>query len=306
MTTRPDFWLDGAVDLKFYDSGRTAIVACLKHLKLKKNDEVLIVKTTVGPYISSCITKTIEQVCRWSQTLTAKTRLVLVIHEFGFPCPSECIAACQKQGLPILEDCAYALGSRIEKADIGHWGDFAIYSLPKYYPTPYGGILAAKETIGVPRSRFDLSPDDIQAIEQMLNHAQRWYKKWNQIRQENWSYFADQLKKHKITPYFQLDSRLVPGVFLAKLPNKSQGNKRKQSLTAAGVEATEYYGQGGFYFPVHQFLTEYEKQYILYHFLNFKGSREAPLGRHPACSICEAKRRGTATSHGHRPWHLML
>ena len=38
-------------------------------------------------------------------------------------------------------------------------------------------------------------------------------------------------------------------------------------MITAGIESTEYYGLGGFYFAVHQMLSDYEKNYILYHFL---------------------------------------
>ena len=269
-TTDPGFWLKDAVDFKFYGSGRAAILACLKHLRLKRSDEALIVKTTSGPYISSCVTKTIEKICPWSQTFSAKTKLVLVIHEFGFPCPVERVKPYQKLGLPILEDCAYALGSRLEQSDIGNFGDYAIYSLPKYYPLPYGGILAAREKINIARQSLDLSMGDIDLIKQTLNNASRWQTKWNQIRRQNWLYFTQQLLPQKIKSYFQLEPRVIPGVFWVTLSKKSRGDQRKISLNTAGVEATEYYGQEGFYFPVHQFLTEYEKQYILYHFLNYK------------------------------------
>jgi len=271
-TTAPGFWLKGAVDFKFYDSGRTALLVCLKHLQLQKNDEVLIVKTTLGPYISSCVTKTIEKVCLWSQKLTAQTRLVLVIHEFGFLCPWERIKPYQKLGLPILEDCAYGLGSRLEQADIGTHGDYAIYSLPKYYPIPYGGVLAAKKNIQTPLKSLDLPGKSLKLIIAALNNAHPFNLKWNQIRRQNWFYFERKLQAKKIHPYFPLPLGIIPGVFWVKLPKKLRGDKRKVSLNTAGIEATEYYGQAGFYFPVHQFLTKYERQYILYHFLNFNHS----------------------------------
>jgi len=45
------------------------------------------------------------------------------------------------------------------------------------------------------------------------------------------------------------------------------GASSKQRLVTAGVESTEYYGMGGFYFPVHQFLSDEEREYILQHFI---------------------------------------
>ncbi len=94
----PTYWLNGAMALKFFPNGRDALWACLNHLRLRRQDEVLIIKNTDGPYISRCVTETIEKVCRWSQHLSSKTKLVLVIHEFGFPCPLAKILPYKKKG----------------------------------------------------------------------------------------------------------------------------------------------------------------------------------------------------------------
>ena len=264
----PSFWLDRSRDLQFFDSGRAALFECLKREKLKPQDEVLIITTTGGPYISSCVTKTIEKVCQWSRDLTQKTRTVLVIHEFGFPCPYAKVKPSLARGLPVIEDCAYAIGSRIKGAVVGTFGDYAIYSLTKYYPIPFGGILVSRKKLASPRSAPAISQKDSNKILRTLSNAVSLQQKWNKIRQSNWKFFADQLRRYKVTPYFRLTEKVVPGVFLAKLPKGFAGDIRKKKLNDAGVESTEYYGQGGFYFPVHQFLTEYEKEYVLHHFLH--------------------------------------
>ncbi len=56
---------------------------------------------------------------------------------------------------------------------------------------------------------------------------------------------------------------VIPGVCLLRLPANSDGPAMKARGQNAGIECTEYYGQGGFYFPVHQCLTDYDKAYIL-------------------------------------------
>ncbi len=261
----PGFWLDGASGLETFDSGRAALEHCLKRCGLKKNEEVLIVTTTQGPYISSCVTKTIEKVCRWSRQLTNKTRAALIIHEFGFPCPKTLVAPLIKKGLPIIEDCAYAIGSRINGAEVGRYGDYAIYSLTKYYPIPFGGLLISKEKNKT--SAHHLTADDEKLLRLTIKNSAPLYHQWNKARQDNWNFFAGRLRPYQITPYFQRDHGVVPGVFLAKLPKGFPAAQKKERLNQAGVESTQYYGQGGFYFPAHQFLTDYEKEYILYHFL---------------------------------------
>lgn len=262
---KPETWLENAQDLRFHYSGRAALLACLKDIHLKRNDEVLILKTTPGSYISSCVTKTIEKVCRWSQRYSTKTRAVLVIHEFGFPCSSAQIMPFSKMGLPIIEDCAYAIGSRLNGAPIGKLGHYAIYSLTKYYPIPFGGILVSRRKIR--NQKPGTTKTDEKLIKQTLASSQSLHKKWDNIRQSNWNYFNQHLKQLGFAPYFPTSKKIVPGAFVFGIPKAFAAAKHKKLLNKAGVESTVYYNQGGFYFPVHQFLSDYEKKYILFHFL---------------------------------------
>ncbi len=270
-TDRPSFWLDNAHDLKFYASGRSALLACLKHLKLKRSDTVVIVKTTDGPYVSSCVTDTIEKVCRWdiqsqkSKVKGQRIKLILVIHEFGFPCPEWKIAPFKKKGIPILEDCAYAFGSRVAGSKAGTFGDYALYSLPKYFPVPFGGILAARSAIK--HSKLELKTADENLLRQTIHASYPHLHRWNKLRRENWNRFNYDLAPKGFAPYFPLTENIVPGVYVTGVSKKFKGEQVKRQLTGAGVESTQYYNQGGFYFPAHQFLTIWEKEYIVRNFV---------------------------------------
>ncbi len=266
IVEKPNFWLDGAKDIRFFKNGRDALLGCLLQLQLKSEDEVLIIKTTDGPYVSSCVTQTIEKVCRWSIAPISQPRLVLVIHEFGFPCPEEKIKIYRDRGIPILEDCAYAVGSRVEGAKVGTFGDYALYSLPKYFPIPFGGILIAKSKSKIEREELRISFEEQRLLLKTLRAAYPNMRKWNKIRWENWDYFAKILFLHGLFPYFTLKPKIIPGVFLAKVPAEFAGETVKIKLNTAGVESTQYYNQGGFYFPVHHNLTPWEKQYIVQYF----------------------------------------
>lgn len=265
-TMAPAFWLNKAKDMQFFDSGRSALEGCLLNLHLKRSDEVLIIKNTDGPYISSCVTRTIEKVCRWSQKPSARTKVVLVIHEFGFSCPAGRVAAYKNKGIPIIEDCAYALGSRTEGANIGTLGDFAIYSLAKYYPVPFGGILASRTKLKPPAATLKLTASDENILRHTIQAAHPLMHKWNTARRQNWERFAYELANTGAAPYFALTRSTVPGAYVAAVPSRFRGEAVKTKMTAAGIESTQYYHQGGFYFPVHQFLTIWEKDYIVRHF----------------------------------------
>ena len=275
----PTFWLDNAFDQQYYASGRLAIYSCLEHLGLTQTDEVMIITTTQGPYISSCVTNVIELVCRWSRELTTNTKLIMIIHEFGAPCPVEKYEQYLNTDLPILEDCAYALGTRIASQKVGQYGDYALYSLPKYYPVPFGGLLVGKHTLKRDKISNALSNEATDTLRQCINAGYEHLEQWNTQRQENFNFFKKSLAEHNYQPYFDLlDSAVVPGTYVTKVAENFAGEDIKQQMNAAGIESTQYYNQGGFFFPVHQFLTDYEKEYILEHFF------KAQL-RHPERSV---------------------
>jgi dTDP-4-amino-4,6-dideoxygalactose transaminase len=167
-------------------------------------------------------------------------------------------------GIPILEDCAYAVGSRLEGADVGRYGDFAIYSLPKFYPVEKGGLLVSRESLrdalldtdsAVPEG-YLLSATDQSELLRNVSFQPDVVRHWCKVRRDNWTTFSRRLAALGVEPYFELDEKSVPGVFVGKLPNWINGALLKDRFVNSGIEATEYYGHGGFYFPVHQFLSE--------------------------------------------------
>ncbi|MDA8087239.1 MAG: DegT/DnrJ/EryC1/StrS family aminotransferase [Nitrospiraceae bacterium] len=260
----PGFWLDGGRAMVLTGSGRQALKLALKRTGLDSGRSVLIVTTTGGPYISSCVTSAIEEICGWSRTPEKNTGAILLIHEFGFPCPLP--QPLRDLGLPVIEDCAYGTGSRTSGGAVGAVGDYAIYSLTKYYPLPFGGLLASRDDLaGIPGGHI-IPDEDRRLLEGFLIRSGGLHEQWNETRMANWRFFEERLGRFA-APYFHPDGGIVPGVFAAKLPPAVNGARIKQSCVSAGIESTEYYGNGGFYFPVHQFLTDYEKSYILHHFL---------------------------------------
>jgi hypothetical protein len=259
-------WLDGAAEISFFKNARSALWVCLKYLRLNSSDEVYIHTTSGGPYVSSCVTETIGAFCQSSRVIGLRTKLILIIHEFGFPCDESRMRQLAALGMPILEDCAYAAGSRIQGAAVGRIGDFAIYSFYKHYAVPRGGALVSRHSLRIPDlwTSPEVQERTIPAVESsalqamLLMHAET-QSSWNAARRSNWQYFEEQLAKIGVVPYFGLDEGVVPGAFVCKLPPEMSGDSLKKKFVQAGIEATEYYGHGGFYFPVHQMLTHEQK-----------------------------------------------
>lgn len=74
---------------------------------------------------------------------------VAVVHIGGVMAPSflEVLAECQKRGIPVIEDAAHALGSRLNGELAGTYADLATYSLhpAKVATSGEGGLFSAKD-----------------------------------------------------------------------------------------------------------------------------------------------------------------
>jgi len=73
--------------------------------------------------------------------LTPTTRAVLVIHFFGVRQDVGAVnAICSARGIRVIEDCAHVFPCDAPGFS-SNSGDAAVYSLPKFFPVPDGGVL---------------------------------------------------------------------------------------------------------------------------------------------------------------------
>ena len=84
--------------------------------------------------------------------LTAKSKAIIVIHLFGLPANVREISAL---GLPVIEDCAQALGAELASRKVGTFGRVAICSFyaTKIITTGEGGMLLSSDPDLLARSR---------------------------------------------------------------------------------------------------------------------------------------------------------
>lgn len=90
------------------------------------------------------------------RAITPRTRAILVVHYAGYPARMADICAIgARHGIPVIEDCAHALGARVEGQPIGTVGDFGIFSLQaiKHMTTGDGGMLVVKDEALLPEAR---------------------------------------------------------------------------------------------------------------------------------------------------------
>lgn len=168
-------------------SGRAAILAALRALKLAPGERVLLptyhCPTMIAPAVmlggvplfyplEACGAPDLRWIA--AQDLRG-VRALLAAHFFGLPQAMRALRAfCNERGIALIEDCAHAFFGITEGAPIGSFGDFAIGSLTKFFPVSEGGLLIARAPLPVRlagRSVRDEAKALIDALETGAAHA---------------------------------------------------------------------------------------------------------------------------------------
>jgi hypothetical protein len=239
-------------------NGRTAIQLALSQYNLQEEDEVLILTTSGNTYISSCVTNEISKRCRWSMTRSEKTKLVFVNHEFGF-CYQH-LGKLKEEGLPIVEDRALSFASTNANGDVGITGDFIIYSLPKYFPVSFGGVLQCNDPgkiIQMPIVDKELQHN----FTMLMSHYLQLAENIKEQRKENYKYLKGLFMQSGFAPFFHASDFDVPGVFTFRTKNVNL-NGLKVHMQNNGVESSVFYGEEAFFLPVHQELSTEDMEFL--------------------------------------------
>lgn len=90
--------------------------------------------------------------------LTKRTKAIIVTHTFGFPAPVDELLAV---GIPVIEDCALALGSTHDGRPVGSMGKLSVFSMyaTKVICAGEGGMVCANDG-GIIRAVRDLNRPD--------------------------------------------------------------------------------------------------------------------------------------------------
>jgi hypothetical protein len=235
-------------------SGRAAIAAALDELALAPEDEVLILTTSGSPYVSRCVTEEIERVCRWTRRIGPKVRCAFVIHEFGWPAalPDEV----RRSGLPIIEDCAYALGA----GGVGELGDYAVYSFSKAFPVQFGGLLRSRRPLA--RARNRLTADGARCLFRLLRHYLPGLGASLARRRQLYRRYEAFFHELGLPARFALAAEAAPHAYLVRLEPEALALRVKHWMDRAGVESSVFFGGGGYYLPNHHNLGEAGVDYI--------------------------------------------
>lgn len=152
---RPASVLD-AGQVRKVTSGRVAIALALREMGARAGDEVLVPayhSPSMVPPVLWCGAEPVfyriaadasVDLADVAARIGPATRAIMVTHYFGFPQDMAAIRAlCDAHGLQLLEDCAHAFFGEHGGRPLGSWGDYAIASSMKFFPTYEGGCLVS-------------------------------------------------------------------------------------------------------------------------------------------------------------------
>lgn len=254
----------GRSRVELYPRAMYAIAALFRRLarggQIGRDDEVYITTTTDSFYVSSCVTSAIEQTCGWNRSLGSRTRAILAIHEFGFPHPrlAELRSTADKRGIPLVEDCAYAWGTE----GVGRAGDLAIYSLTKFFPLQFGGLLAGPAHPGevADDDLADRDPVKEAHIRRLLASHLPSERAYAELRRQNYLWYQGLFGTERT--YFPFADGVVPGAFVLKAGGEDRMKELSERIRSFGIECGNYWRNSAIFFPVHHLLGPEGRAYI--------------------------------------------
>lgn len=163
-------------NIYFGPSAKWLLACVLKSLSLSRTDEIAILTTSNATYVTTCVSVTSFNYARISRLVTNSTKVVIVIHEFGYVDPDilKKIEAWRRSGIQIIEDCAHIIGYEFGGLKVGELGDYGIFSLPKMLPVQSGGILLTGKKILLP----ELSAESFIFMRNDQKTAERYLTKY--------------------------------------------------------------------------------------------------------------------------------
>ncbi len=121
-------------------SARAGIFQIIKYFGLVRTDHILI-----PDFLCRSVLYILNLQGFGVQQANARTKAVFALHQWGYPQRMDIIMAeAKKRGWLVIEDCAHSFGSAYRGEMIGSFGDAAVVSFPKIFPTYVGGAVLSR------------------------------------------------------------------------------------------------------------------------------------------------------------------
>ncbi len=252
----------GALEVVVGQNCRESLRGVLDCLGIQSpNDEVAVFTTSGKPYLSGCVSKTIDSAGSWvRETITSKTKAILVVHEFGYP--YENVSRFRQFELPIVEDVAFSFNSRHLGGDlVGTRGDYAVFSFSKYFDIQIGGA-SARLNPDVPELPIEQNSNAVHYVKGVVLSQYSNIEPFAQTRIGLFKYYVERFRAIGVVPYFEDTMGVVPGVFLFRAPTDWNLVQLKEYLWKRGIQCTVFYGDDAFYLPLHHAMDEATIDYL--------------------------------------------
>jgi len=143
-----------------FNSGRSALLAILEGLRIRKRDEILLQGFTCNAAVNPILKRGAKPVFvdvddtinidpeDLKKKITPNSRAVIVQHNFGWPAKINKISKIAKRhNLFLIEDCAHSLGAKFDGNFCGTFGDAAFFSFgrDKIISSVFGGMAVAND-----------------------------------------------------------------------------------------------------------------------------------------------------------------
>lgn len=140
-------------------NGTTAIYLILKALNLPQNSEVIIPSYVCSALLNAIYMANLKPILvdvdevdfniaidEVEEKISSKTKVIVLPHAYGVPVNMSLFGKFKGNGIFILEDCATAIGSKINNQYVGTWGDVAIFSFyaSKFITCGTGGMIVSE------------------------------------------------------------------------------------------------------------------------------------------------------------------
>ena len=233
---------------RIYPRGRDAITAVLRQLGLGRDDEVYIDTTSNSPFVSSCVTCNIFNRAKPARALSAATKMIFIIHEFGFrnPRADALRDEAKRRGIPVFVDSAHAL-SLAQDPEPGV--DFQLVSLSKNLPLAAGGLLAGRAAPEFAGANWEMSA--LKDISTRLASFMPYWQACDDRRQKIFQRYAAALAKHGTT--FDKQEHDIPFFYPLRCPSP---DTLHHQLRDSGVGWGQANIPATFLLPCHALLSD--------------------------------------------------
>jgi hypothetical protein len=246
-------------------NGREAIELAMQSLILSENAYTTILTPSNNFYISSCVTSTIEKYCHWNREKKDKSAVYFVNHEFGYLYQD--MEVLSEENIPIIEDCCTTFFSQNKDMKIGKYGDFSVYSFPKFFSIQIGGLLVSNkgeisEKVSLTSALTEQETHYIlKVIGFEISMQDEMLTQRNQILQ----YATKQYESLGFSVRFPSEKDIVPSALLLNNHGIIRDlNQHKEYLNMHGIQNSVFYGEDAFFVPCHQNMNETDVDYLVH------------------------------------------